>query len=83
MPTVTDPVCGMLIEAQTAAATSTYEEVVYYFCSIDCKQEFDKNPKKYADPRFTKTGPIVAPKFGSATSGGGEFEPLPDDVSAP
>lgn len=30
------------------------------------------------NPPRTKTGPIVAPKFGSAGSGGAEFEPGPE-----
>lgn len=30
------------------------------------------------DPRFTKSGGITAPKFGSAGSGGAEYEPLPE-----
>lgn len=30
------------------------------------------------EPRFTKQGPVVAPKFGSAGSGGLEFEPGPE-----
>lgn len=80
MQSVKDPVCGMLIDVETAAGSTTYEEQIYYFCLTECKREFDQNPKKYAEPRFTKTGPLVAPKFGSATTGGGEYEPLPDDA---
>jgi YHS domain-containing protein len=83
MQSVRDPVCGMLIDVETAAGSTTYEEQVYYFCSTECKREFDQNPKKYVEPRFTKTGPIVAPKFGSASSGGGEYEPLPDEKPRP
>lgn len=30
------------------------------------------------EPPFTKSGPVVAPKFGSAGSGGLEFEPGPE-----
>lgn len=30
------------------------------------------------EPPFTKRGGIVAPKFGSAGSGGAEYEPLPE-----
>jgi Cu+-exporting ATPase len=78
MQSVKDPVCGMVIDIETAAGSSTYEEQVYYFCSTECKREFDQNPKKYHE-RFTKTGPLAAPMFGSATSGGGEYEPLPED----
>jgi hypothetical protein len=31
-----------------------------------------------ANPPRTKTEPMTAPKFGSATSGGGEIEPGPE-----
>jgi Cu+-exporting ATPase len=26
---------------------STYEGITYYFCSKECKEDFDKNPSKY------------------------------------
>lgn len=31
-----------------------------------------------ANPPRTTTGPLTSPKFGSATSGGGEIEPGPE-----
>ncbi|HEY8166475.1 MAG TPA: YHS domain-containing protein [Gemmatimonadaceae bacterium] len=86
-----DPVCGMAVDPETAAAHARYEDRDYYFCSIECEREFNRNPAKYRhadasvasgrrdEPPFTKTGPIVAPKFGSAGSGGAEYEPLPGD----
>jgi len=94
MQTVTDPVCGMAITRDTAAATSTFEGRDYFFCSLACQREFDKNPQRYrhddsspdiaarrkeGSQTYTKAGEIVSPKFGSATSGGAEFEPLPGD----
>jgi len=79
MALVKDPVCGMEIESVTAAGRTVYEGVEYFFCSTECKREFDQNPAKYREPRFTKKGPIVAPKFGSAGSGGLEYEPGPDE----
>ncbi len=45
---VKDPVCGMDVEASTAAGQSTYKDQQYLFCSSNCKQSFDKNPEKYA-----------------------------------
>ena len=68
MAKVKDPVCGMMIDTQTAAAQSTYAGQEYYFCSTACKREFDEKPAKF-----------TAPKFGSATSGGGEYEHIPAD----
>jgi Cu+-exporting ATPase len=44
---VKDPVCGMMIDDQTAAARSTYQGKTYYFCSEVCKKTFDANPTKY------------------------------------
>ena len=90
MATAIDPVCGMTVDTQTAAGKSTFEGQDYYFCSTACKVEFDDNPAKFRregvvadtpsredDPRFTKKGEFVSPKFGSAGSGGAEYEPLP------
>lgn len=37
---VTDPVCGMSIEREKAAATTTIDGVAYYFCSRGCMKEF-------------------------------------------
>jgi YHS domain-containing protein len=48
MAQVKDPVCGMMIDDKDAAATSEYNGKRYYFCSQDCKVEFDENPKDYA-----------------------------------
>ena len=44
-----DPVCGMIIKKKDAAATSEYQGKTIYFCNKKCKEEFDKDPEKYAD----------------------------------
>ena len=44
---VLDPVCGMRIEPETAAATSSYKGVTYYFCAVVCKQRFDADPTRF------------------------------------
>lgn len=41
-----DPVCGMEVDPKEAAGRSTYRGIVYYFCSLACKKEFDANPTK-------------------------------------
>jgi len=43
---VTDPVCGMRIEPETAYSKVEYESRIVYFCSRNCEEEFKKNPKK-------------------------------------
>jgi Cu+-exporting ATPase len=42
-----DPVCKMTIEDNDAVATSLYRGSTYYFCSIPCKEEFDKDPEAF------------------------------------
>jgi YHS domain-containing protein len=42
-----DPVCGMEVNEQTAAATSEYKGKTYYFCAPGCKTAFDEDPEKY------------------------------------
>ena len=42
-----DPVCGMDVDEQTAAATAEYQGKTYYFCAPGCKKAFEKEPTKY------------------------------------
>ena len=41
-----DPVCGMQVNKEKAAATSMYKGETYYFCKPGCKTHFDKEPEK-------------------------------------
>jgi YHS domain-containing protein len=43
-----DPVCGMNIDEKKAAGTVSDKGKVYYFCSANCKAQFEKAPEKYA-----------------------------------
>lgn len=47
---IKDPVCGMEVTAENAAAISTFEERNYYFCSAECKHKFDINPHHFLHP---------------------------------
>ncbi|MEM3601178.1 MAG: copper-translocating P-type ATPase [Candidatus Bathyarchaeia archaeon] len=44
---VTDPVCKMKIDPETAYSRIEHEGRLVYFCSKACEEEFKKNPKKY------------------------------------
>ena len=44
---VMDPVCGLEIDPETAAEISEHEGVVYYFCSLPCKDSFEEAPEKF------------------------------------
>ena len=42
-----DPVCGMSVDEDSAAATAEYEGVTYYFCNVGCKKDFEADPEAY------------------------------------
>lgn len=47
MAVVTDPVCGMEVKPENAAAKSEYNGRTYHFCSEGCKKAFDADPERY------------------------------------
>ncbi len=91
MAKVTDPVCGMSIDSDQAAARERHGDHFHYFCSTDCAAAFRKSPSRYTvgetvseelrqrTPPRTEEGGVVTPMFGSAGSGGAEYEPLPEE----
>jgi P-type Cu+ transporter len=82
MSQVKDPVCGMTIEVEDAASSTTYESNEVYFCSDQCRRDFEADPGRYYDrlerqePPYTVSGGMAAPRFGSAGGGGLENEPV-------
>ena len=42
-----DPVCKMKV-SKDAQYKSEYNSKMYYFCALNCKKDFDKNPGRYA-----------------------------------
>jgi Cu+-exporting ATPase len=42
-----DPICGMEVDEERAAATYEYEDKTYYFCAVACKERFAQSPEKY------------------------------------
>jgi Cu+-exporting ATPase len=53
---ITDPVCGMKIDPQSAFATREHMGQTFYFCSQNCVDQFDADPHKYAMAGSTTTG---------------------------
>jgi Cu+-exporting ATPase len=45
--TVLDPVCGMRIAPQDAAARLVHEGVEHHFCSAGCARRFQADPQRY------------------------------------
>ena len=44
---VIDPVCGMKVQPEKAAAKTVYAENTYHFCSTKCHAKFESNPLAY------------------------------------
>lgn len=47
----TDPVCGMPVNRNWAAAQMEYAGRIYYFCIEDCRTRFAAEPERYATKR--------------------------------
>jgi P-type Cu+ transporter len=48
MTDYTDPVCGMQMEPDAVASETSYEGTSYYFCSGNCRKQWDADPARYA-----------------------------------
>lgn len=46
-------------EPEKVRAHSDHEGATYYFCSADCKKEFDADPAGYATPEFPRPAPAM------------------------
>lgn len=46
-----DPVCGMEVDPNSAAATYEYKGETYYFCAPGCKAAFENNPEMFLSPK--------------------------------
>src|SRR5271157_4762283 len=46
-PKVKDPVCGMIVDPQKAAAKHEYNGKTYYFCTTRCAERFQKEPEEF------------------------------------
>lgn len=52
---VKDPVCGMDVNPEIAAAqglTAEHDGQTYYFCGRGCKLDFDDDPARIIDPGY-------------------------------
>lgn len=75
-----DPVCGKELDREEAVSTARIGDQEFLFCSERCRATFDADPARFGaelegEPPYTETRGFVAPKFGSAASGGLENEP--------
>lgn len=54
----TDPVCGMKVDKGRTKHKTVYKGKIYYFCSLRCKEAFERHPETYltSGPRGMPTG---------------------------
>jgi Cu+-exporting ATPase len=45
--TMVDPVCGMAVQPESAAAAWEHGGHVYYFCSVGCMERFREDPERF------------------------------------
>ena len=55
VPTVRDPVCGMMVDPLSAAGTCEHGDTIYYFCSPGCKERFRGDPDGYLSGRYARS----------------------------
>jgi len=57
-----DPVCGMTVDPETAAAHRTHDGGDVWFCNVGCAERFDEHPERFmspdAVPEGMPTGPV-------------------------
>jgi YHS domain-containing protein len=54
-PMATDPVCGMEVNREVAAAkglVAEHEGQTYHFCGKGCLLEFRDDPQRFLDPDY-------------------------------
>jgi Cu+-exporting ATPase len=56
-----DPVCGMGVDANSAAGKSSYRGKTYYFCSSSCHSRFDAHPERFIEGKSAVAHPIGVP----------------------
>ncbi|MRR57533.1 MAG: efflux RND transporter periplasmic adaptor subunit [Deltaproteobacteria bacterium] len=55
-----DPACGMMVDegrSRSAGLTSEFRGKTYYFCSAECKRDFDRSPGKHSGQPATGESP--------------------------
>ncbi|MBI5902141.1 MAG: YHS domain-containing protein, partial [Deltaproteobacteria bacterium] len=71
-----DPVCGMSVDPKKAAGKSAYKGQDIYFCSMKCKERFDKDPVAF----MSGNGGEVKPHKGMTAAEAGAHETAKDPI---
>src|SRR5260370_24447653 len=52
-----DPVCGMTVVPQRAAAQAEHDGKTYFFCSVGCSKKFQADPMRFLSGRAAAPRP--------------------------
>jgi P-type Cu+ transporter len=66
---IKDPVCGMDVDPEQAAASEVRGGKTYYFCSAHCAEKFRAKPEQYTSETKTVAEAQKAPQKAAAASG--------------
>src|SRR5690242_15877904 len=88
--TAIDPVCGMTVDPERAAAVREYGGKQYFFCCPHCAQKFEANPQQYLAPKAKSTGLVQlgpapskpAPSPKAPQAGAKYFCPMDSEVTS-
>ena len=68
VPPYVNPVCGILVDRAEALHTISYQGAQFYFCCDGCKQQFERDPDKYAAIQAGRVSLPAAGMGGAATA---------------
>ncbi len=76
-----DPVCGMMVDPEKAAATAEHAGKSYYFCCKGCADKFRAGPERYLKPARPAGGPLI--QLGAMTPASPVAPPVALPVAPP
>jgi len=56
--TAIDPVCEMKVDLSKTPVVTTFKGNKYYFCSKDCRKEFNEHPRKFLASRTARSAGV-------------------------
>lgn len=52
-----DPVCGLVFDVREATTVCRYRGRYHYFCSLGCRETFERTPRRFARVRHRRGRP--------------------------
>jgi len=80
--TAKDPVCGMMVQADTAKHKTEHGGKAYYFCCAACEEKFRSDPEKYLKAPSGLVTLGAAPRLQAPASPGSYVCPMCPEVRA-